>query len=177
MAYFVSGIKPPRRPVSRTSGHRRGRVRPAFLLVMRAGRDRNASATVKTLALNQNVYHPKMHNVSNQDKSRIKSMLYFAKWRNRERKTPVPFDLTIEWALERWTGRCEITGLPFEVRKVGGPNPFSPSIDRIIADKGSTQDNCRFVLFGIPAAIRDSRVRGAPGRGRRAARRLLIAFV
>ena len=92
-----------------------------------------------------------MHNISNQDKSRIKSMLYFAKWRNRERKTPVPFDLTIEWALERWTGRCEITGLPFEVRKVGGPNPFSPSIDRINADNGYTQDNCRFVLFGINA--------------------------
>lgn len=56
------------------------------------------------------------------------------------------FDLTPEWALARFTGRCEVTGLLFKVD--GKQGPFSPSIDRIVPEKGYTRRNCRFVVLG-----------------------------
>lgn len=61
------------------------------------------------------------------------------------------FSLTDEWAQARWTGACEITNLRFRPGGVGraGPNPFSPSIDRIDQSIGYTKENCRFVLFAI----------------------------
>ena len=63
----------------------------------------------------------------------------------------LPFDLTDEWAAARWTGKCEITGIAFGLNGKRGPFPFSPSVDRIDAAKGYTQDNCRFVLWGCNA--------------------------
>lgn len=58
------------------------------------------------------------------------------------------FDLTPEWAKARWTGRCELSNLPF-VRYSDGPHPRSPSIDRIDSNLGYLQNNCRFVLCAI----------------------------
>lgn len=63
----------------------------------------------------------------------------------------IPYELTNAWAGERWTGRCEITKLPFAVNGRRGPFPFSASIDRIDSTRGYTQDNTRFVLWGCNA--------------------------
>lgn len=61
-------------------------------------------------------------------------------------------DLTPEWAEARWTGFCELSGLPFDVTPSGsGPRAFSPSIDRIDAVQGYLISNCRIILFGINA--------------------------
>lgn len=60
----------------------------------------------------------------------------------------LPFDLTTEWCDVRWTGRCELTDLEFDLRNTGR-SVFSPSIDRIEPRKGYVQDNCRFILFGV----------------------------
>jgi hypothetical protein len=68
----------------------------------------------------------------------------------RAKKANLPFSLTEEWAINRWTGHCEMTGLKFEIAQKGHKRSiWSPSIDRIAPTKGYTQDNCRFVLFGI----------------------------
>lgn len=60
----------------------------------------------------------------------------------------LPFDLTADWAKARWTGCCEITGIPFVLTNTTS-GFYSPSIDRIEASKGYTQDNCRFALFSV----------------------------
>ena len=75
-----------------------------------------------------------------------KVLIEMAKVRGRKKGTPC--DLTDAWAKARWTGKCEITGLPFEfgLTKRG---PFSPSIDQIKQGQGYTQDNSRFVLWAI----------------------------
>lgn len=61
------------------------------------------------------------------------------------------FSLTNEWAESRWTGRCEVTDLPFEQNKAKGPWPFSPSVDRIDNTRGYAPDNTRFILWGVNA--------------------------
>ena len=70
--------------------------------------------------------------------------------RSRSKKTGRTCDLTKEWAAERYTGRCELTGIEFssDFRDTtkSGAGPFSPSVDRVDRLKGYTKDNCRFVL-------------------------------
>ena len=54
----------------------------------------------------------------------------------------------MEWAEERWTGFCELSGVAF-FKRGDGPKKFAlmPSIDRIIPELGYLQSNCRFILF------------------------------
>jgi hypothetical protein len=75
--------------------------------------------------------------------------------KGRAAKKRVAFDLTVEWAQERWTGFCELTGIPFQPRFDAPSGIFSPSLDRIVPEKGYTQANCRFVLMGINGLKRD----------------------
>lgn len=78
-------------------------------------------------------------------------------WRNllasakeRAAKAGLVFTLTEEWAIERWTGRCEVTNIEFQyVTQQTGSRFYSPSIDQIEAGKGYTPENCRFVLWAI----------------------------
>lgn len=68
----------------------------------------------------------------------------------RSKVKNIPCDLTPEWARARWTGRCELTGLPFEIGLRGsGGKLFSPSVDKIIPALGYTQSNCRFILHCV----------------------------
>lgn len=71
--------------------------------------------------------------------------------KGRARKKRVPYALTPEWASERWTGKCELTGLLFSVSMDGKPGgrSYSPSIDRIKPELGYVPDNCRFILYGL----------------------------
>jgi hypothetical protein len=71
--------------------------------------------------------------------------------RERARKHDVPFDLSLEWVLEKLQqGICEVTHIPFvfEVKH----SIFAPSIDRRVSSLGYTSDNCRLVIFGYNAA-------------------------
>lgn len=68
--------------------------------------------------------------------------------KDRARKSAFEYELTREWASIRWTGCCEITGLPFEYPEKHR-TPMSPSIDRINSDIGYTQANSRFILWGL----------------------------
>lgn len=75
-----------------------------------------------------------------------------AKTRERAKKRKLEFELTLEWARSRWTGKCEVTGLPFRLKfGKGGPGQFSPSIDRIDNSRGYLRGNCRFVLAAVNA--------------------------
>lgn len=70
----------------------------------------------------------------------------------RAKERGLPCDITHEWARARWTGCCELTGLPFVIGERGnGPRPFSASLDQIRAAKGYTTDNCRFILWCVNA--------------------------
>lgn len=75
----------------------------------------------------------------------------FSSRRSEAKNNGIAFDLTHEWAAARWTGKCEITKLPFQPNQQKGPWPFSPSLDKIDPKKGYTQNNSRFVLWGCNA--------------------------
>lgn len=60
--------------------------------------------------------------------------------RIRAKKKGMPHNITAAWGKSIWTGKCAVTGIPFD-------NNFSfmPSIDRIDSKKGYLKNNCRFV--------------------------------
>ncbi len=60
------------------------------------------------------------------------------------------YDLTLDWARARWTGKCELTVIEFDWSR-GTIHALSPSLDRIDSSIGYTQENCRFILQAINA--------------------------
>lgn len=70
--------------------------------------------------------------------------------KGRSKAAGLEFDLTHGWGESRWTGRCELTNIPFVLGKKGHSGGlYSPSIDRITPKIGYTQSNCRFILCSI----------------------------
>lgn len=67
----------------------------------------------------------------------------------RARDKNLPFDLTDEWAQACWTGRCELSGIPFALKGRHSIRALWPSIDRKDPALGYTQTNCRFVLMAL----------------------------
>lgn len=68
----------------------------------------------------------------------------------RAKKKGLPFGLTQEYCERLFDGRCAITRLPFVLNKTGfGPGMFSPTIDRIIPERGYVEGNIRFVLMAV----------------------------
>jgi hypothetical protein len=60
----------------------------------------------------------------------------------RARRKGLPATVTLPWLLERYTGKCEATGV--DLRLTGETNdPFAPSLDRIDITKGYTHKNVR----------------------------------
>src|SRR5215469_1636342 len=77
--------------------------------------------------------------------------------RERAVRKGVPFELTEMWCISKWTGFCEVTGLPFRLgQRTSGPKFWSPSIDRIEPALGYTEANCRFVLWCINSFKHDA---------------------
>ena len=68
----------------------------------------------------------------------------------RAKKFGIIFDLTHEWAYARWTGKCELTDIPFQLGLRGfSGKMFSPSIDKIDPKLGYVKSNCRFILHCV----------------------------
>lgn len=100
----------------------------------------------ETFRLKSNV---RSRNFYNSNEGRAKTLLNSA--RNRAHKYP-EFDLDENFILDKIiTGRCEVTGLPFDMSSPSktSKNPYSPSIDRIDNTKGYTKENTRIVLWQV----------------------------
>lgn len=62
----------------------------------------------------------------------------------------VKFNLDKKWAEANYTGKCQLTGIKFNLSP--NQNPFSPTVDRINNKKGYTKANCRVILRAVNAA-------------------------
>mgnify|MGYP001568535542 CR=1 FL=1 len=71
----------------------------------------------------------------------------------RAQKRNEAFSLTRQWIKDRLVvGTCAISGLPFDLSATKR-SPYSPSIDRIVNNKGYTPENCRVILWALNAAF------------------------
>src|SRR5690606_14675681 len=75
---------------------------------------------------------------------------------NRSKGRPVPFAITVEYAIElaaanRWY--CAVTGLPLSAEIVNGRQPYAPSLDRVDSSKGYEEGNCRVVCVAANLAM------------------------
>lgn len=75
--------------------------------------------------------------------------------RYRAKVKGIPFDLDDAWARDRYTGCCEISGLPFATTE-NKRTLDSMSLDQINPGAGYTKYNCRFILWGINAMLGDT---------------------
>jgi len=74
----------------------------------------------------------------------------------RCRKTGTEYGLEVAWMAHKLRGRCELTGLPFDMSvRSRKPSLYTPSIDRIEPGQGYTKDNCRLVLFAVNLWLKD----------------------
>lgn len=72
----------------------------------------------------------------------------------RAKRFNIPYDLDIWWATSRYTGHCEISGLPFEPYSPGhGRSLYALSLDQIKPRGGYTKNNCRFIIWGLNAML------------------------
>lgn len=57
--------------------------------------------------------------------------------------------------LRRSRGRCEVTGIAFQLQKPDGARarPFFHSLDRIDSSRGYVADNCRIVCYAVNLAM------------------------
>ena len=70
--------------------------------------------------------------------------------RRRSKNTSIPTDIDKDFVLQKLqNGKCEITGIPFEVVIRGKPGPRSPSLDRIVPSLGYIKSNVRMILYAI----------------------------
>jgi len=68
--------------------------------------------------------------------------------KHRARKLNLECNLNKAWTDKVWTSKCELTDLSFDISP-GKRTMYSPSLDRRNNRKGYTQDNCRFILWGL----------------------------
>lgn len=78
----------------------------------------------------------------------------------RCRRKGLPFDLTMDWALQQAEAqgfRCCLTGIEFFAKHPGrsARNPYAPSVDKIDPRGGYTQANVRIVVFAVNAMLMD----------------------
>jgi hypothetical protein len=76
----------------------------------------------------------------------------------RAKRKGLLFTLDNAWFAQRWTGCCELTGIPFSPpeKRVGYKNRnLSPSVDRIDPIKPYTKENCQIIIWAINSLKRD----------------------
>lgn len=82
--------------------------------------------------------------------TRASRLVAAAKGRAKDRG--LPFDLDVEWVLERLdVGICQLSGKPFDLSETRSMS--TPSLDRIDPKGGYVKTNTRVVLFGLNAAL------------------------
>ena len=87
-------------------------------------------------------------------KWRIRKLIAAAKF--RANKQGVNFDIDLDYMMELYTGKCQVTGRVFDFNsynKPGQVNPNAPSIDRIIPALGYTKGNVRLITYHLNVAI------------------------
>jgi hypothetical protein len=75
----------------------------------------------------------------------------FRSAKRRSKSHNLSFTINDDWARERYTGKCELSGIPFEFGRKR--SPYLLSIDQIRPKAGYTPDNCRFILWSINAML------------------------
>lgn len=93
---------------------------------------------------------------------RIRAYLVSALGRSRTRAADRhwPFDLSLPFLLEmarKQNNRCALTGIEFfsPSNTAAHADPFAPSIDRIDARKGYTEENVRLVIYAMNTMLLD----------------------
>lgn len=82
--------------------------------------------------------------------TRASRLVAAAKGRAKDRG--LPFDLDVEWVLERLeVGICQLSGKPFDLSETRSMS--TPSLDRIDPKGGYAKTNTRVILFGLNAAL------------------------
>jgi hypothetical protein len=78
----------------------------------------------------------------------------FRKLVKRAAKKQMAVGITWEWLEGRIaSGRCELTGVPFDLSRYGSHGPYAPSVDRIDSSRGYELDNCRVILWALNMAF------------------------
>lgn len=67
-----------------------------------------------------------------------------AQRKSMAKKQGLPFELTEEWYYNEFENGCPMTGIQFDDN--GSDSPWVAHIDRMVPEKGYTQDNCRLVI-------------------------------
>lgn len=91
-------------------------------------------------------------------RKRKQTLLYGARANGRAKGRE--FALTradMDELFRRAAGKCEVTGIPFSVRKIGDyrRQPFAPSLDRIDPLQGYVLSNCRLVCTAVNLAMNE----------------------
>lgn len=82
----------------------------------------------------------------------------YARTKARAKELGLPHNLSRQWIMWRLVdGRCEVTGIPFDLRKElatkhGMRSNFGPSVDQIEPQGGYLQTNCQLVVWCYNAA-------------------------
>lgn len=100
---------------------------------------------------NRAAYNARMRELHHRQRVQTPWKRPIATARTRAKKEGLPFDLTMEWGEEIWTGYCAVSGLPFVIARKAPRTLFSPTIDKIIPKDGYLKSNSRFVLWGVNA--------------------------
>lgn len=80
--------------------------------------------------------------------------------RKNAKSRGLPFDCSREQMAALWLrshGRCELTGLAFDLLNLQGfrRRPFAPSLDRIDSRRGYIDGNCRLILAVLNLALNE----------------------
>lgn len=75
--------------------------------------------------------------------------------KNRAKNKGLPFNISAEYMLTLWTGKCSLTGVDFVLgkRHAGRVQPYTPSIDRIVPALGYVKGNVRLVTYQMNVAL------------------------
>ena len=78
-------------------------------------------------------------------------LYHYSKSRSKEKS--IDHTITKQWVTDKVTaGRCEVTGMKFDLDPNYDRNPFGPSIDRTNNLKGYTPENCKMVIWAYNSA-------------------------